>query len=199
MKAVRLINLLPREAAGQFRWHRRSRILSRLLVAFALFTFVVAVFGMAAWRYVAIVGDAETARLVVAQRSQELRRAGIFSQQLAAFSVDLAVVRQLREPQYDPAVLTRDIVAALPANAQILTLDITFVGGEGSAEKAMTVSMSGKAQMRADVLSFQHALEVLPFVARVAAPLENIIKPEDTTFQFILTLVPPTVPAGGSE
>lgn len=190
------INLLPPLDRTRYRKHRRVVILSRAAVGVGILTIVVAVFGVAAWRYAAILADTERARRAALEHSEGLVLAKQFEEKLVALSEELEVVRDLQRPQYDPNLIILDLVRTLPASAKLQTLTLKFesgsaIPGSSSAKGGgPAIFLSGEARSRADVLEYQHALEGLSYVEDVEAPIENILKPFETDFTFSLLLKP---------
>lgn len=192
------INLLPQRDRTGFRRHRRVLVLSRTAVGIGALALIVGVFAVSAWRYAAILSDAERARRAVLEHSEGLVLAKQFEEKLAALSDELKVVRDLQKPQYDPSLVILDIVRTLPRNAQLNTLTLQFEGNAAAVKPPAsksgvpTVFLAGRARSRADVLEYQHALEALSYVDGVEAPIENILRPFDTDFTFSLLLRPLT-------
>lgn len=213
------LNLLPQEAVRAYVRSRRVTIISRLLFGIAVLFALFAVFAGVAWQYLAIIHKAEEKQEAIAQKSAELAVATEFEGKLQDLTKGLKVLRKLSEPQYDPSALLRDVVAALPVNATLQMITVNFQGKTATAVKSgsssegtststkpgtqqssktsgaqnegmQLVFLSGNAATRADVLALQHALESLSYVQSVDAPVTNILKPEDTTFSFALTLKP---------
>ena len=50
--------------------------------------------------------------------------------------------------------------------------------------------ISGNAQARNDLLTYQQSLKALPFVAEIESPIENLIATKNITFQLQLKLNP---------
>lgn len=195
----RLLNLLPQDALGHWTGVRRIVIASRLLWGFGVLLLIVSVFSVAAWQYVGILETSEKHRRGVAEQSEELRRATTFEQQLRELTEELRVLRELRKPQYDPRLLVRDIVSILPQGVTLNTLTLRFSAASAgkdadaaakTAADGREIFIAGFALTRSDVLAFQHALESLPDVESVDAPVENILKPTNTNFSFSVILKP---------
>lgn len=200
MTQRRLVNLLPEDAIRTFHRERRLLLVSRLLFAIGVFAFIFAVFAGASWQYLQILETAEAEHRLVAERSEELQRAATIELQLGELANELKVLSTLTRCQYDPALLSKDVVSLMPTGMTLDSYTITFetakssTGGEsrspGSSEKRaeQTIYLSGHAPTRAAVLSYQHALEALSYTALLEAPVENILKPVDTVFSFNLEL-----------
>lgn len=207
------VNLLPQQAFESYTQSRRYAVFSRVIGGIALLFLVAAVFAGASLQYLATVTKAEGERLEIAQRSEELKRAETFEERLRAFSSELSVLRVLKNPQYDPSMLVRQISEALPVGASLQAMTMSFGSASeddgadgdvaeknaGASSSAPQLFLTGIAGTRGDILDFQHALEELPFVESVDAPLENIIKPTDAAFSFSLILVPPDIFISGLE
>ncbi|MBI4134335.1 MAG: hypothetical protein HY475_02855 [Candidatus Terrybacteria bacterium] len=183
------INLLSPEALRAYQRHRRQTVLTRTLIAFNFLAAILLVFLITAMGYLAILTKSEEERLTVIRRSEEFRKAETLEGNLRAFANDLKTVRLLEKPQYDPAVIVRQVVEAQSAGARLHALNL-FLEAPVQNGDGQKVFLSGKAGTRGDVLDFQHALEILPFVASVEAPLANIIHPVDPEFSFSVTLKP---------
>lgn len=177
------------EALRAYQRHRRQTVLARTLIAFNFLAAILLVFLVTAMGYLAILTQSEEERLTVIRRSEEFRKAETLESNLRSFAKDLEIVRSLEKPQYDPAVIVRQVAEAQSAGARLHALNL-FLEAPALNGDGQKVFLSGKAATRGDVLDFQHALEALPFVASVEAPLANIIHPVDPEFSFSITLKP---------
>lgn len=183
-------------------------VFTRLMFGIGILALLVLVFVGSSAAYLYVLIDAGENRLDVLEKSEELRRSEEFEAQIASFTQELVVLRDLKVQQYDPSFLVRSIVDLLPPHARLLRFQLVFEDEtqlpiaviEESPDAAVappsnapTLNLQGIADTRRDVLDFQHAMEALPFVQEVEAPISNIIHPTDVSFSFTLTLVPPAI------
>jgi Tfp pilus assembly protein PilN len=196
MTMVSEINLLPEAALKAYRKSRRWLIMSRILWGIGSFVLILLIFFVVAWQYLVIVRASEKDRLESVKRAEasRLERATRAETALGDLVKELRVLRDLEKPQYDPSDIVRRIVEVLPKNARLTTITVTLESFEATAKKGETprqkIFVSGNAATRSDVLAFEHALKALPFAASVESPIENILKPVDTTFSFTIFLKP---------
>ena len=197
MTQRRLVNLLPEDAMRSFYHERRSLLISRVLFVFSIFIVILAIFAGASWQYLSILEAEEERHRKGAESSEEILRVADIELQLGELSNDLKVLNTLTRCQYDPALLSKDIVSLMPAGVTLDSYTITFElsksSTKGSASKKQTeptIYISGHASTRASVLAYQHALGDLLYTAVLEAPVENILKPVDTVFSFDMELKP---------
>lgn len=168
------LNLLPPIDRQRLRSQQRERQLLRsaLLIFVALFVVTGFAQGAAIWmeERTAALQHGRTpgasATPLVAIRSEINERAGL-------------VQNLLQGVVAKPAVVSA-VIDATPATVQLSQL--TFDATTG------TVELTGKGQSRSDVLAFRTALEQLPTVTRVEAPLSTLAQRTGVGFTFTITL-----------
>lgn len=171
------LNLLPPIDRQRLRSQKRERELLRsaLLVFLSLLVVTGFAYGAAIWM------EGRTAAL------QQVRTPGASATPLVSIRSEITeraglVQGLLQGLTATPAVLSA-LIDATPSTVQLSQL--TFDATTG------TVELIGKGQSRSDVLAFRTALEQLPTVTRVEAPLSTLAQRTGVAFSFTITLTPP--------
>lgn len=171
------LNLLPPVERQRLRLRQRERRVVRSVVLVILsLLFVTGLAHLGAVWMEERTKDLQTAQIpggsptpLVALRSEIAERAG-FVQTL------------LNEQAYTPRVLPA-LLEVTPPAVQLTQLKFDATTG--------LIELTGKGQSRSDVLAFRAAIEQLPTVTRVVAPLSNLAQRTAIDFTFTINLVKP--------
>ncbi|OGZ61203.1 MAG: hypothetical protein A2932_00940 [Candidatus Spechtbacteria bacterium RIFCSPLOWO2_01_FULL_46_10] len=163
----------------------RLRLLTRAVWACSVFIVLASiVFGtifFAGIQFFNIQNDALNERLAGAQSADTAQDVREVEEEITKLNMLMAQVAAVYgQEKYDLIQIVERIARLMPQGTSLTSLN-TSTG-------TVIVLISGKADLRSQVIALQDNLEAEKMFAEVEAPLSNLLEAEDVDFKFTITL-----------
>lgn len=182
-----MINLLPPQYRQKLKGEKRFRLVLLLgavlgiaLVALSIFLLVIQV---ALWQ------ERLSQEVKLISFQERTAREDSTLVEIKSWNSKLRNIEGFKEERRALKEVLDEVGSSLPQELYLLSLSYTPAFETRKKEDEIvrtpaTVSVTGKAQRREQLLSFKDALQANPFFAKVLFPPSNWVNPSDITFSF---------------
>jgi Tfp pilus assembly PilM family ATPase len=186
-----ILNLLPDSIKKNF-------LKEKIWIGMAVVTFVIAMFSvvlggfmfvkhaqMAGERDRLFVQKTSVSSLLYGTRYQEVKT------MLTSFNAEIGQLAKIDQSLFSLPTVLKEVEELVPDKISIYSYSFS--------DGLLSLNLFGMAKTRDDLLLFGEALETLPFVSKLDAPLSNYDEKEDISFSLVLTFNFSALPLYGGE